>query len=315
MSVSVSNIGSHSAYINYTIGDTESDVLDAISLFIATKGWLIWDSNAGANMRAYRVLNADGFSYKYITISLNSNYLYLMGYETWNKGTHAGTNICYMSDVSTWAQRYDLSVGASIFISASERYIVVQSISPILGSLTGAGACVIAEVSRENAEDTYSAGYPTLIWLNTYSLQTTQDPTFGPISFSRTRDGSTGQGASLYSQVSCSVGMGGCREDGITYEDLQDAIFSKSNSFNNKLPAFILQAMKIYSPVPGVDGYDQRGKIYGIKLVPNSIGSATPGVDIIHLKVNPSTYFLDNDYPEVEHFMLSAGAYRLAIPW
>lgn len=68
----------------------------ASSSILATEaaGWAVYDAAAGTNSQCVRALNQDGATYKYATVTIPSALILRVdGMESWNAGTHVGTNV------------------------------------------------------------------------------------------------------------------------------------------------------------------------------------------------------------------------------
>lgn len=310
MSVTPNSLGSNSVKLVYTAGETAANILTAFDTWLVAHGWSLYDGAAGVDTNAYRALNKDASTYKYITVEITSTRLFLRGWESWDSGLHTGTNLCYYSDNTNFAQRIDLVNGGDLYVFANVRYICIESVIPanVVGSVTGNGACAVCEVSRDNPGDTIGAGYPTMCWFNTYSLMITQNPTFGVVSFPRTRDGSTGLNASLYTFISSYALYGGYATNAV-YHDADDFQFQKSNVFNNKSPAWTLRCGRMGI---GSADWEYKGKIYGIKALPSGIGVTIPAAESIQMEIDADT-LLDYNGSNTKHYMVSAGTRRIGV--
>lgn len=94
-------------------------------------GWTVYDATAGTNAQVIRAINIDASTYKYLYIDVNqtfSNSIYVSGYESWNSGSHVGTNQIYArSDVVKEAcLTVDLTNGGVIFIGSTTKYIFIS---------------------------------------------------------------------------------------------------------------------------------------------------------------------------------------------
>lgn len=140
----------------------------AIDVSSCVAGWTSYDASAGTNARCFRAAVADSASqYKYLVIDTNSaGYILQKCYESWNSGTHAGTNITYNSDVVGNNQRLLVASGGSLRISASERHCFIYSLQGgAYGTANSLGPSGILERSRLSPWDTVANGYPPFVYL------------------------------------------------------------------------------------------------------------------------------------------------------
>lgn len=117
----------------------------------AVAGWSLYDASAGSNLQVIRALQQDGSTYKYVGIEANSTSSFrITVYESWNSGTHTGTNGVTSNSV-TWSS----STQHSFYIYATQQAIVITAFS---GSSYSSPAMAL-EV--DNTLGTFIAGYPT----------------------------------------------------------------------------------------------------------------------------------------------------------
>jgi len=125
-------------------------------------GWTAHDNSAGTNVRVLKApLVDDAAQYKYLRIDVaTAGAIKLYGNETWNAGTHTGTNATANSTSANF-QRYDAAGAGNIYLWADARKVVMYT---IYGSTTGdnaySGTHVFAEMSRIQPWDTVAAAYP-----------------------------------------------------------------------------------------------------------------------------------------------------------
>ena len=109
-----------------------NNVIAGVNTAITTLGWTAYDTVNQTTYspivtKVYRVLNADGTSYKYAilrydTIKLRLN---LSTCESWNNSTHVATNESWHND-GCFYHGYDLRYGV-IFVNATARHLLIQS--------------------------------------------------------------------------------------------------------------------------------------------------------------------------------------------
>lgn len=166
----------------------------------AVAAWTLHDAAAGTNAKCYkRVYPDDETKYAYAVIDVNTaNRLYCKGYETWNEVTHAGTNLCYNSDSTSFGQQINTTSGGGIEIFCNNYALRFFSIiGAALGSTTGTGDCGLFFRTRKSPWDTVANGYPPFAWVNLgYECQATLFSTYSPRTLSAAGADVTGSSAS-----------------------------------------------------------------------------------------------------------------------
>ena len=267
----VTSLGSNSASINYPPGASITDLKDTIEGWITAHGWALYDASAGTNARAYRALNADGSTYKYVVIDVNSApSLFIKTYESWNSSTHAGTNLASLSATAAQAQRYDLTGGGILYMFAQAKYLIMQSsVLAGIGSSIGNSFCGCVEITRDNPEDTVAAGYPCFGWVNGNILF----QTYGPWSSPRLRDGTIGTNAQSYNFVSTEIAVGGYfgTSGGVL---MYNFVSPYINAWSSKNWAWAIRVGKLsdtggsWSTTP-----EKKGRLLGLKLITKAAGA------------------------------------------
>lgn len=144
-----------------TISDTPGGT--AISITAAGSGTPTVTDNRRQVVKAPVADN--GAFYKYVMLNVvNSSYLQMYLYESWNATTHAGVN--QATDIgASYQQRLNISAGGTLLIGASARYTIMQSTIPAgIGSSTSNAWTGVFERSRLAPWDTSGGGYsPSLI--------------------------------------------------------------------------------------------------------------------------------------------------------
>ena len=195
-------------------GNGSTNVISAVDSAITGGGWTLYDTINTTLFnpmvtKVYRVLNADGVSYKYMILRWDTIklMLYTSCCETWSTGTHFPYNESW-TNAGAFGQGYDLSNGFFL-INASARHCMIWNW--ILGT-PGMWAAVI-EFERIAPEDIASAStatpYPCYAWTNSIMIGTpygnyAQGYQKSPwmFAFPRTADGSTGaQACMIYAPV------------------------------------------------------------------------------------------------------------------
>lgn len=114
-------------------------------------GWTLYDAAAGSNLQVIRALQQDGVTYKYVGIEASSTSVFrITVYESWNSGTHVGTNGVTSNNVA-WSS----TTQQPFYIYASQQAIVITCFN---SSTYASPACAL-EV--DNTLATFIAGYPT----------------------------------------------------------------------------------------------------------------------------------------------------------
>ncbi len=259
MGISTTALGTNSFQIDYTTGTTQADLLTAIKNAITNsgandRGWEAYDLAAGSNAIAFRALNKDGVTYKYVVVDINTtSVLLLKTYETWDSSAHTGTNLCYNSDSATYGAKYITTGPGQLFVFVNARWLAMLSRDVVSGQLnynsSYQGLIGCFEVARDNAEDTAAANYPPFFWTNTSNFFMTA---FACCGFSpRTRDGSTGANAKIEIATILGKTVG-------TTTKAQSFVPSTTNVWNAKDWGLTLY---VHEPSNSV-----RGRAFGLKL-------------------------------------------------
>jgi hypothetical protein len=145
----------------------------SIDASVTVAGWTVYDASAGTNAQCLRAPVADNASqYKYLVIDTNTaGYILQKVYETWNSGTHAGTNLAYNSDNTTYSQRTLIASGGTLYISANVRHCFIYSLQGgVYGNSSSSNPSGILERSRLSPWDTVANGYPPFVYWGAYSV-------------------------------------------------------------------------------------------------------------------------------------------------
>lgn len=278
MAVTITAIGPNSKRVDYDPGSALVDVINAIETALTAMGWTLHDAAAGVNARAYSAVCVDGVRTKYIVLDFNTaGYMLCKTYESWNAATHAGTNLCYLSDNTSYAQRLSLTNGGQMFVLAAVRYACFLSYqSGLWGASTFACPCGCFEYLPSNPEDTAVAGYPCWVWLNMGQLLNGNSSLFSP---PRNRAGQTGAGAAgPYNNVYNNAvihALGVCSSM-INYPS--PGAVNPWNS--NYAVSDLLLAMPYYAML--------YGKLFGIKIYAVNVGT---NMDTVPLKIDASGFY------------------------
>jgi hypothetical protein len=197
--------------VAYGAGDSLADIIQAVENAITARGWVLYDAAAGANARCYRypcLPDAEGqIAYSPLVLNYNTaGYLLMQLYESWNPTTHVGTNLANNSNLTSYAQRIDLTYGGDINIATNQGLLLKYTrANSNWGCEADQGPTWVGQSTRVHALDTVAAGYPRWYWTCTATM-------FGLvalnniISFPRTRNG-------VNNQASCGLisdyGFGG----------------------------------------------------------------------------------------------------------
>lgn len=304
MAITTTGIGPNSAKIDYDAGTALASLISAVDTYITSAGWSLYDGSAGTNAKAYRALNKDGSTYKYIVLDYNtSNRLICKVYESWNSVAHTGSNLAYYSDQAGLGQQVDLTNGGSLYLYSYTAWLILFSkIGATLGSATGASWCGCLEVARDNPEDTAGAAYPCWGWANGYELQGSGQHT--AFSYPRLRDGTTGSSCQAFVSTLFSVHghVLGSFNVNFTYWS------TNNNSWNSKNWSFTVRTGK-YGAINNACFIN--GRIFGIKLTQKSLGSF---LDDIYCNCD-ADFFYDPAGGSTQHWVLpETGGGRTIIP-
>ena len=91
------SLGPNSVQLTYGAIETLTDVLNAFQSALPSLGWSVHDASAGTGAITFKALNADGVSYKFVRVVVDSGFIWLELYESWDALTHVGVNVAYNS--------------------------------------------------------------------------------------------------------------------------------------------------------------------------------------------------------------------------
>ncbi|MEO5350044.1 MAG: hypothetical protein H7836_10390 [Magnetococcus sp. YQC-3] len=132
-------------------------------------GWTLHDAAAGTNAKCLKApLADDPTTFKYVVVDTNTvGYVYLKVYETWDATAHTGTNNCTNSTSNNYCQQCSYSLGGTMHIFATARFILMNSqIGSTWGSASNGGGSGCFERTRNCTWDTVAAGYPPYLFAN-----------------------------------------------------------------------------------------------------------------------------------------------------
>jgi len=239
MAIQTNSLGPNSAYVVYTVGETNATIIAAVYAWVQSHGWELHDNASSASSKVFKALCGDMSTYKYMMIGYDSNGIYMRVFEGWNAGTHAGTNETWYSGQSAIRyQRTDVANGGYVYMFATQRYCVL--FSRTLGGAWGdsglqswSGCFEISEDGRDGR------GLPIFGWTNGYSMMGGQIPidrwgainggwnttvqgtaaaainnwvattgtVYGCFSFPRLTTGGTGVNAEKFVTTGCALGL------------------------------------------------------------------------------------------------------------
>lgn len=134
----------------------------------AVAGWSVFDASAGTNAVCIRAALADS-GYKYVVLDVNTaGYLLLKTFESWNAGTHTGTNVANFSTDAAQSPRINITTGGYLYIGASARHIIMHCYQNSVWGNPQLGATGVFEYARKNPADTVANGYPPFFFWNLY---------------------------------------------------------------------------------------------------------------------------------------------------
>lgn len=305
----------NSVKITYPAGAALADLMDTVEHIITGGGydsgtpansttpfggWSLWDSAAGTNSRAYRALNKDGETYKYVVLNYNNAYansVTIKIWETWNEVTHAGTNQAASNDTSANAQKVDLTNGGSLYVMTNPRWLILVSfVGGVWGGTSNTTFSGCGEASRDLPEDTVAANLPCSV-----ALSTSMTNVSTPVSGLMCKNLSGGTGSNVGSGLISPIGMVGQTGTG----------FQLLYPFTSKYQAFNLSIL-VGNATGGWGNQTSaglKGRIFGLKLM----GPTGAYMDEATLKVDED-YFLDLLGTATTHLIMVTSTYRWAIP-
>lgn len=204
MAITSTSIGNYTTLLTIDAGESLGTLVSAVEAVITAKGWEVHDVSAGTNAYSYKAVNKDGSTYKYIVLDYNTSGAIIMKlYESWDSGTHTGTNLATDTDNASYNQQVDLTNGFLLNVGSHERFLWFNSlVSGVLGSPTNNGPTIVAEMARDAEFDTVVAGYPKACWITYAKFFVSAG---GPLRYTRTLNNYTGTSANTRSWVSYRV--------------------------------------------------------------------------------------------------------------
>lgn len=309
MTTATTSLGPNSVAINYSVGATITELLDAIQAFITTKGWDLFDAAAGVSMRCYRALNADGVSYKYMVVDLSTaGYLLCKVYESWTVATHTGTNMCFSSDIVAQGQRLTLANSGYMYVFASVRWCAFLSKinDGTIGSTTGNAFTGCFEISKDNVDEVAGA-FPIFAWMNGFSMvgKALTDGTY-PRCFAlpRSKSNVTADAASRCMTVATLAG-----DTRISSYTLSDRLPATTNPWSLTNNNFVFTPFAVETSQESK--FNIRGRFFGIKLLASNLG--TP-FDLVTIKTDADSFYSPTGTDQDHHILTNAVQNRYAIP-
>lgn len=276
-------------------GTTDKTTLSAACVQASTSiistvaaGWSVYDASAGTNRQVLRALCADGTTYKYVLLDFaTSGQLRMEVYESWNSGTHTGTNRCALaaSTTPTVNQTISLTSGGTLFLMASNRYMgILGWVGGLYGGTLPASntdPMLVCERTRDNVWDTTANGVVPVVFCDSRAfnlgsaVSVTGSYCYAPRKKSSAGADATGLNANYY--LTNLFGQCSIAESGIPRTIIRGYSTDLVTRVNYLMS---VQACK-------ADDGDLGGKLYGVYLTTNNFGSIADEV------VNGSdTYFV-----------------------
>lgn len=280
MAITTTPLGSNSASIVYDAGTALADLITAVENYITAHGWAVYDASAGTNARAYRALNADGVSYKYVVLNYNTaSVLWIYVYESWNSGTHAGTN---QAEVGAYPE-IDLTNGGTLYCFVTSKWLLVRSVSNLGTWSSFVGGLV--EIRRELPEDTAIAGIPPYAYVSS---------TVGAQYAPRIKNGNTGYSAAYNTAH--------------IFGTTLSAVPATANNWNSKYFVVDLYAFNSLAV-----GYEYRGLWFGIKGYASGQGA---NMDDMTLNVDSDYKLVSSGGTPTDYWIMAKNASndRVIIP-
>lgn len=209
MAVANTAYSTNSYQVTITNELDSNTIIAGVNTAITTLGWSLFDTVAQTTYspmvtRVYRVLNADGVTYKYAILRWNTLQLSLnlSTCESWNTTTKVATNESW-HNAGMFYQGYDLK-DCVIFVGATARHLVIQ---PFIRNEPGLWAAIL-EFERVAGEDIAQNSAPCFAYTNSLMFGTPWGQTANNVpsrymmAFPRTPDNQTGAyAARVYSPV------------------------------------------------------------------------------------------------------------------
>ena len=216
MTVANVSYSTNSYRVNISAEVTPANIMSGVNTAITALGWTSFDTvsnsvpGSGSTSAfspmytyVYRVLNADGVTYKYFIIRWDTVRMcfYTSTCESWNASTHVATNESW-TQAGGFPQHYDLK-DCFIWVGGTARHLVIW---PFVKSEPGMWAGVF-EFERAVPEDTVANNAPCWAWTNSIMIGTPYGKAANTVSkimyaFPRTPDGLTGAAAAqVYAPV------------------------------------------------------------------------------------------------------------------
>lgn len=282
----IAQVSTNTKSITYPAAALLDDLIDTVESALSGMGWELFDAAAGVNARAYRAVNEDGLTYKFVVLDYNTDTQILCKlYELWNEVTHVGTNLANLSDTTQMSQRYDLILGGALYIFASARHLVLQSVTG--GGIIGGnaeGPTFILEFKRDNEGDTPALNYPVSVIIHNVNLLSV---TINQTSQTRSRNGATGGTVSQNGGIVCDAGLISRNSYKARINALGSARLPTDTSvWNGK--SLVMLAKATYFPDSFTEG-EVRGRIFNWFIVRRDTDTA-----IVPLSIE-TTFKVDED--------------------
>lgn len=309
MSTKTTAIGPNSIALNYSINATPEEILDGVQAFIVTKGWELFDAEAGTNMRVYRALNADATSYKYVMLDTSStNYFRIRVYEDWDATAHSGTNEADYGSTTTYSQRLSLAYSGYLYIFATARWLVAQSRinDGNIGSPNGDSWSGCIEIARDNKDEVAGAS-PIYAWVHGYGSVGFHASSSYPRAFSLPRSPFDGTGINAHAQMTISTVAG------LTWSSnarLYEMLPQGTNPLGANNNIFVLTPFA-YETTQYNGTFNLRGRFYGMKFLSRNMGSF---LDKISIKCDTDTFYSPDGQDVDHHILTCSNNVRFAIP-
>jgi hypothetical protein len=180
VSTSTYTTGGNSFIIGVSKEIGSTNIIDAVSTVLTNKGWSLFDTVDASVLanpfmpivtKVYRVLNADGVTYKYLIIRWDTVklFFYTSCCESWNATTHVATNESW-TQAGGFAQGYSPE-GCMLLVGASTRHFMIW---PFINRQPGLWTAIM-EFERVAGEDLASVSTtpaPCYAWTSSVMLGT-----------------------------------------------------------------------------------------------------------------------------------------------
>ncbi|MBW9222433.1 hypothetical protein KKP97_05240 [Methanothermococcus sp. SCGC AD-155-C09] len=298
----ITEIGTNSAYLEYTSSDGFVGVMDILEIYLtnASKGYVFMDSLSDDNNYVFKNVDDAGRPYciKFRFDTSNNNRIYTELYE-YDETNNQLINKTYRSNERV-AQPIDLNAGGYFYIFAHPKWFVWYGSSPARqgdwnwGSWTG--VFVRERAVGEDATN-INYNYPAVAFTSGGHLRGSDGNYrfWGCPRLYYSAAVKTGENASKWSYWSNGLKL----------------VNRNNNNFFDGDPDWFTGQYYAADIIVGYN-YQKFGRLYGLKEINSNLGNL---MDIVKLKVDANYFLDDTATTETDFFIIPGGSpLRFAIP-